>query len=247
MWRWKLTKTNPLAKTVKVSPPPITSPVTDSRGMPTRSFVDFIYRLWERTGGNTDKTEMTRGQAANAQATATDSVQKAEAAQEAASSGIEKADNAAGVANQAFDLADHVFGIAVNGQVPIGGVMPIIGGSEIPENWALCDGSTEGVPDLRDLFIVGAGATFAPGDTGGAVEWSGETEDSSEMQTGSSETEISINESTVGVAEGEDIQAITEFEVSDPGHEHEQTAHKHSVTVPTVPPYYAMALIARVY
>lgn len=39
---------------------------------------------------------------------------------------------------------------------------------DIPEGWHLCDG-TEGTPDLRDRFIVGAGSTFTPGDTGGSV------------------------------------------------------------------------------
>ena len=36
----------------------------------------------------------------------------------------------------------------------------------IPSGWALCDG-TNGTPDLRDRFIVGAGSTYSPGDTGG--------------------------------------------------------------------------------
>lgn len=38
----------------------------------------------------------------------------------------------------------------------------------IPAGWALCDG-TQGTPDLRDRFIVGAGASYAPGATGGAT------------------------------------------------------------------------------
>lgn len=36
----------------------------------------------------------------------------------------------------------------------------------IPAGWALCDGSS-GRPDLRDRFIVGAGAKYAVGNTGG--------------------------------------------------------------------------------
>lgn len=38
---------------------------------------------------------------------------------------------------------------------------------DIPTNWQLCDG-TNGTPDLRDRFIVGAGASYALGATGGA-------------------------------------------------------------------------------
>jgi len=38
---------------------------------------------------------------------------------------------------------------------------------DIPPGFALCDGSN-GTPDLRDRFVPGAGATYNPGDTGGA-------------------------------------------------------------------------------
>ena len=37
---------------------------------------------------------------------------------------------------------------------------------DIPAGWALCDG-TNGTPDLRDKFIVGAGGGYMPDDTGG--------------------------------------------------------------------------------
>lgn len=37
---------------------------------------------------------------------------------------------------------------------------------DIPTGWHLCDG-TNGTPDLRDRFIIGAGSTYAPGVTGG--------------------------------------------------------------------------------
>lgn len=36
----------------------------------------------------------------------------------------------------------------------------------IPSGWHLCDG-TNGTPDLRDKFVVGAGSTYNPGNTGG--------------------------------------------------------------------------------
>lgn len=38
---------------------------------------------------------------------------------------------------------------------------------DIPDGWHLCDG-TAGTVDLRDKFIVGAGAGYDPDDTGGA-------------------------------------------------------------------------------
>lgn len=36
----------------------------------------------------------------------------------------------------------------------------------IPDGWALCDG-TNGTPDLRDRFVVGAGNSYSVGDAGG--------------------------------------------------------------------------------
>lgn len=38
----------------------------------------------------------------------------------------------------------------------------------IPKGWQLCDG-TNGTPDLRNRFVVGAGSTYAVDDTGGNV------------------------------------------------------------------------------
>lgn len=38
----------------------------------------------------------------------------------------------------------------------------------LPTGWARCDGSN-GTPDLRDVFIVGAGSTYAYGASGGAA------------------------------------------------------------------------------
>src|SRR5690606_24439652 len=55
--------------------------------------------------------------------------------------------------------------------VSMKGVIVMWSGSadNIPEGWALCDG-TDGTPDLRDRFIVGAGGEYAVGATGGAKE-----------------------------------------------------------------------------
>lgn len=52
--------------------------------------------------------------------------------------------------------------------VPSGVICMWSGSStEIPFGWALCDGSNN-TPDLRGRFIVGAGATYDVGNTGGA-------------------------------------------------------------------------------
>lgn len=51
---------------------------------------------------------------------------------------------------------------------PSGGIIMWSGSiASIPAGWALCDGSN-GTPNLRNRFIVGAGSTYAVNDTGGA-------------------------------------------------------------------------------
>jgi hypothetical protein len=52
--------------------------------------------------------------------------------------------------------------------VPSGGIIMWSGSiATIPAGFLLCDG-TNGTPDLRNRFVVGAGSTYTPGNTGGA-------------------------------------------------------------------------------
>jgi microcystin-dependent protein len=54
----------------------------------------------------------------------------------------------------------------LNNPFPVGGII-MWSGASVPSGWFLCDG-TNGTPNLRDRFIVGSGATYATGATGGA-------------------------------------------------------------------------------
>ena len=57
--------------------------------------------------------------------------------------------------------------IAAAGSVPQGGIIMWSGSvASIPSGWFLCNGSN-GTPDLRDRFVVGAGSSYAVGATGG--------------------------------------------------------------------------------
>lgn len=52
--------------------------------------------------------------------------------------------------------------------VPIGGIIMWSGtASDIPAGWHLCDGSN-GTPDLRNRFVMGAGGSYSVGSTGGS-------------------------------------------------------------------------------
>ena len=43
---------------IKVDPPPVNMSIVDTRtGMPTRPFVEFMHRLWKRTGGGQDSID----------------------------------------------------------------------------------------------------------------------------------------------------------------------------------------------
>jgi hypothetical protein len=58
---------------------------------------------------------------------------------------------------------------AAKAAFPIGGIIIWSGAvSAIPATWQLCNG-TNGTPDLRDRFIVGAGTTYAVNATGGTA------------------------------------------------------------------------------
>ena len=54
--------------------------------------------------------------------------------------------------------------------IPSGGIIIWSGASNaIPSGWYLCNGSN-GTPDLRNRFVVGAGSTYAVGATGGSAD-----------------------------------------------------------------------------
>ena len=70
---------------------------------------------------------------------------------------------------------DNIYGIvgvqtAVGTTIPAGMISLWYGSiGSVPTGWYLCDG-TNGTPDLRDRFIVGAGTSYAVGATGGSKD-----------------------------------------------------------------------------
>jgi len=90
--------------------------------------------------------------------------------------GADELANAINAVAKAFD-ADTVDGYHASDIIgtgaPIGAIISWDGAlGAIPANWQLCDG-TGGTVDLRDLFVVTAGGSYAVGDNGGAatVDW----------------------------------------------------------------------------
>jgi hypothetical protein len=70
---------------------------------------------------------------------------------------------------------DNIYPILQNApssapSIPSGGIILWSGSTgSIPATWFLCDGSN-GTPDLRNSFIVGAGSTYAVNATGGTAD-----------------------------------------------------------------------------
>jgi hypothetical protein len=90
----------------------------------------------------------------------------------------------------------------------------------IPYGFQLCDG-TNGTPDLRDRFIVGAGTTYNFGDTGGA------TSVTLTLDTMPAHSHYG-NTISATTANGGAHSHIATSTVTDPG-------HRHSYTPPSVP------------
>jgi microcystin-dependent protein len=73
---------------------------------------------------------------------------------------------ATGSQNLVSLVADPNGNLSTTANVPIGGIIMWAGSaSAVPVNWALCDG-TQGTPDLRSRFIVGASTDTSVGQLG---------------------------------------------------------------------------------
>jgi hypothetical protein len=133
--------------------------------------------------------------------------------------------------------------------------------ASIPAGWALCDG-TNGTPNLRDRFVVGAGSTYAVGATGGAA--SGTTSAAGAHSHGGTtgSTALTIDQipshthgiqalsvGTAGATGGSAVgngPATSGATGGGLAHNHTistQAAHTH--TLATLPPYFALCYIMR--
>lgn len=85
--------------------------------------------------------------------------------------------------------------------VPVGGIIMWSGAVvDIDDGWQLCDG-TNGTPNLRDKFVVGAGTTYAVGATGGSKD------------------AIAVTHGHTAIFSGSEM-GVHGHNISDPGHVH---------------------------
>jgi hypothetical protein len=159
---------------------------------------------------------------------------------------------------------------AVAASFPTGGIIMWSGSvASIPSGWALCNGSN-GTPDLRNRFVVGAGSTYAVAATGGSADAitvshthtftaSGTTANKSltgSFKVGgpnqSPDGTIFTAGSDTGQRPGLDFNSGSQHQINfNASHDHTFTASGttastgSSATNANLPPYYALAYIMK--
>lgn len=108
----------------------------------------------------------------------------------------------------------------------------------VPPGWAICDG-TQGTPDLRDNFVIGAGRTYAAQALGGSTSTGPAGTHTHTANNGNAV----LVPTTLAVAAG--VGASPVASESDSGHSHtinEVGDHTHANLPPFVALYYIMKL-----
>jgi len=152
---------------------------------------------------------------------------------------------------------------AVAAAFPSGGIIIWSGSvASIPSGWYLCNGSN-GTPDLRDRFVVGAGSTYAVADTGGSANAIAV----SHTHTATTASDGTHNHDVVGTkSDGYTIYGADKFYTVSSGGPSQYVdtikstgiasagSHTHTITVASagssgtnanLPPYYALAYIMK--
>jgi hypothetical protein len=143
---------------------------------------------------------------------------------------------------------------AVAGAIPSGGIIIWSGSvASVPSGWYLCNGSN-GTPDLRDRFVVGAGSTYAVAATGGSANAIVVSHTHTGTATGGAHTHtVTTHYSTGGshsvTDNGGGYQEGSFTATTDAGgtHSHSFTTDSAgaSGTNANLPPYYALAYIMK--
>lgn len=140
--------------------------------------------------------------------------------------------------------------------IPSGLIMMYYGNS-IPDGWALCDG-TNGTPDLRNRFIIGAGDIYNSGDTGGETSHAHKYKisyrpyygalvgnDNDAIQAYDYESGNWVNSTQISAGEStRSNNGILQGQWSETTPLTEQAEGKSSVTS-NMPPYYALCYIMK--
>lgn len=253
---------------IKVDPPPLDQKIVDANGYPTRYMRDFVYRLWERTGGfddditalmrysnrtqpGMDEPALTRyGDSMGQQAQAQDDDYLALVAEPRQAS-EQQNDQPLVAASTTSNLLQLLISQGLQAEIlerlnklekriqP--GMIIMFNGApgDVPSGWQFCDG-TNGTPDLRDKFIR-AGNT--PGDTGGSNT---ATVDPTITATASTSVSLNVNTTEVAGPENKQSDKYVVDAVSVGSVNTTVNASASQETINTVPEYYELAFIMKV-
>jgi hypothetical protein len=140
--------------------------------------------------------------------------------------------------------------IAAANIVPSGTIVLWSGSvASIPTGWVLCNGSNS-TPDLRNRFVVGAGSTYAVGDTGGSADSIvvSHTHTATVTDPGHNHNYTSYGELNNGTGSGSNIFATpgtTTTGSRTTGITVENSSTGSSGTNANLPPYYALCYIMK--
>lgn len=150
--------------------------------------------------------------------------------------------------NNSTRLATTAF--VFQNSVPIGAILMWSGSiASIPSGYALCDG-TNGTPDLRDRFVVGAGNLYTVNATGGSRDAVVVSHTHTAVAVGD-HTHAALRNPNGSIISGANFQGGVGFGYDTPsgaGGAHTHTINSTGVsgTNANLPPYYALALIQRI-
>jgi hypothetical protein len=129
--------------------------------------------------------------------------------------------------------------------VPSGGIIMWSGAiANIPTGWALCDGSN-GTPDLRDKFVMGAGSTYAVAATGGSKDAVVVSHSHNVTDPGHTHTYGASNNWGSGSANSFDARNLGSYTTGNSPTGISVDTEGVSGTNANLPPYYALAYIMK--
>jgi hypothetical protein len=138
------------------------------------------------------------------------------------------------------------------GIVPIGGIIMWSGSIvSIPTHWVICNGSN-GTPDLRDRFVIGAGNSYAVAASGGATTKNLAHAHTMAFGSGNESSHTHVNAGAYNTAQdGTGTYTFCIYGATGAGSAHNHqisgtTASGGSATQDILPPYLALAYIQRV-
>lgn len=169
--------------------------------------------------------------------------------------------DSAGVSIGSYDNLYGIIGVQASAgtTIPTGMISLWYGAiGSVPSGWYLCDG-TNGTPDLRDKFIVGAGSTYSVSQTGGSADaivvshshTASSTSTTTATDSGHTHTEYTVHSTGLGGADGGPYGGLTN---TGTGYANITATTSTTTTVASagtsgtnanLPPYYALAYVMK--